>query len=93
MDKKSGYTRQVTWYDQIHFRPLKVVYYDRKDSQLKTLVYRDYQQYKERFWRAAQMEVVNHQTGKSTVLVWEGYKFATGLSERDFDKNSLRRAR
>ncbi|MFT5369700.1 MAG: hypothetical protein ACI8V2_004678 [Candidatus Latescibacterota bacterium] len=93
LDKKSGYTRQVTWFDQTHFRPLKIVFYDRKDALLKTLTYHAYQQYKDRFWRAEQMKMMNHQTGKSTVLVWEGYQFATGLSERDFDKNSLKRAR
>ena len=35
----------------------------------------------------------NHQTGKSTLLVWENYQFQTGLVDRDFDRNSLRRAR
>jgi hypothetical protein len=35
----------------------------------------------------------NHQTGKSTLLIWKDYAFATGLSDRDFDRNSLKRAR
>jgi hypothetical protein len=35
----------------------------------------------------------NHQTGKSTRLLQSNYKYNTGLSERDFDKNSLKRAR
>jgi hypothetical protein len=38
-------------------------------------------------------EMVNHQTGKSTTLLWEQYDFRTGLQDRDFDKNSLKRAR
>lgn len=92
-DKKSGYTRQVAYYDQVHFRPLKIVFYDRKDTLLKTLAYVGYDQYKDKFWRAKEMRMTNHQTGKSTVLIWEGYKFANGLSERDFNKNSLKRAR
>ena len=33
------------------------------------------------------------QTGKSTRLVWSDYRFRTGLDERDFDRNSLKRTR
>jgi hypothetical protein len=39
------------------------------------------------------MEMVNHQTGKSTTLMWKDYAFKNGFNERDFDKNSLKRAR
>jgi hypothetical protein len=35
----------------------------------------------------------NHQTGKSTTLTWSNYRFRTGFSERDFDRNTLKRAR
>jgi hypothetical protein len=93
VDPRSGYTRQVVWYDQEHYRVLKVDYYDRKDDLLKTLTAHGYQQYLDQFWRAAEMRMVNHQTGKSTVLEWSAYQFRTGLDERDFDQNSLRRAR
>ena len=93
VDERSGYTRQVVSYDQEHYRMLKVDYYDRKESLLKTLTYDGYQQYLGEFWRADEMHMVNHQTGKSTVLEWRGYEFQTGLSERDFDQNSLKRAR
>jgi outer membrane lipoprotein-sorting protein len=90
---KSGYTRQVIWYDQEHYRQVKAEFYDRKSSLLKTLVYADYQQYLGKYWRAQRMEMTNHQTGKSTTLAFTDYEFQTGLSERDFDQNSLRRAR
>ena len=93
VDKKSGYTRQVVWFDREHFRLMKIEFYDRKDDLLKTLTYDGYQKYLDQFWRADEMSMVNHQTGKSTVLVWERYAFAQGFSERDFDRNSLRRAR
>lgn len=92
-DPKSGYTRQVTWIDQKHYRPLKIDFYDRKNELLKTLTYHDYKQYLDKYWRADRMEMVNHQTGKATTLVWTDYKFANGLKDRDFDKNSLKRAR
>lgn len=91
--KHSGYTRQLVWLDQQHYRVLKVEYYDRKDAHLKTLMAKDYKKYLDRFWRAHQMDMVNHQNGKSTTLVWNDYAFRTGLTDRDFDRNSLKRAR
>lgn len=91
--KKSGYTRLVSWIDQAHYYPLKTEYYDRKNALLKTLTLHDYKQYLEKFWRASRMHMQNHQTGKSTELLWTNYQFRSGLSERDFDRNSLKRAR
>ncbi len=93
VDPNSGYTRQLVWVDKAEYIPLKIEYFDRKNSPLKTLIFHDYQQYLERYWRADRMEMVNLQTGKSTVLKWKDYKFKTGLSEKDFNKNSLKRAR
>ena len=93
VDPKSGYTVQIVWIDKEEYRPLKVDYYDRKSSLLKTLTLSNYKQYLDKYWRASEMNMVNHQTGKSTRLEWKNYKFATGLTSRDFDKNSLKRAR
>ncbi len=89
----SGYTRQVVWVDTTLYQPIKIEYYDRKDSLLKTLEMHDYKQYDGRYWRADRMAMVNHQTGKSTDLYWSNYNLTTGLSERDFDINTLKRAR
>ena len=60
---------------------------------LKTLRFDDYQQYLNQYWRPGTMYMENHQTGKSTRLVWSNYRFKTGLSDRDFNKNSLKRAK
>ena len=93
VDKKSGYTRHVVWIDQATYRPEKVEYYDRKDELVKTLTYHGYRQYLDQYWRADEMFMENHQTGKSTKLDWMDYELGAGLSERDFDRNSLQRAR
>lgn len=93
VDKNSGYTRRVVWIDKAEYRIQKVDFYDRKNSLLKTLTFDGYKQYLDKFWRADKYDMVNHQTGKSTVLEWANYRFATGLSDRDFNKNSLKRAR
>jgi outer membrane lipoprotein-sorting protein len=91
--KNSGYTRQVTWIDKVEYRVCKVEYYDRKDSHLKTLNFRGYQEYLDKYWRADEMNMVNHQNGKSTLLQASDYKFGVGLKDRDFNKNALKRAR
>ncbi len=94
VDKKnSGYSRQVVWLDKDQYRVWKVEYFDRKNSHLKTLTVKGYQQYAGKHWRADEMQMVNHQSGKSTILKFNDYKFKTGLKESDFNKNSLKRAR
>ena len=69
------------------------MFYDRKNTLLKTLTYTGYKQYLKKFWRPDAMHMVNHQTGKSTTLSWEDYQFKTGLTEKDFNRNSLKRAK
>ena len=93
VDKNSGYTRRVVWLDQDHYRIWKVDFYDRKDSLLKTLTFSDYNQYLDKYWRADLQQMTNHQNGKSTDLKWANYRFKTGLSDSDFNKNTLKRAR
>lgn len=92
-DKNSGYTKQLVWLDQQHYRPLKVEFYDRKGALLKTLQFEEYKQYLNQYWRAHSMAMVNHQTGKSTLLTTSQLDFQTGLSEKDFEKNVLKRVK
>ena len=92
-DKKSGYRRQLIWQDRDTLRTWKVEYFDRKDAHLKTLTLDDYDQYLDQYWRAAKMTMVNHLSGKSTVLNWVDYQFRTDLDDKDFTKTGLRRVR
>lgn len=91
--KYSGYTKQITWIDKKEYRILKTDFYDRKGSRLKTLYFKKYKQYLGKFWRSLHMQMVNHQNGKKTDLYWGSVKFQTGLSDRDFNKKSLKRVR
>ncbi len=93
VDKYSGYTRQIAWVDKEHYRMLKVDYFDRKNSLLKTLHSTNYQKYLGEFWRPGSMVMYNHQTQRSTELHWQDYEFSTGLKDSDFTRNSLQRAR
>lgn len=94
VDKKnSGYTSLLNWIDKTEYRMRKVEFYDRKNALLKTLNVAGYKKYLDRFWRPDKMSMVNHQTGKSTELLFTKYAFRNGLTDRDFDRNSLARAR
>lgn len=92
-DENSGYSRQVVWIDQQEYRIWKVDYYDLKESLLKTLTMSNFKQYQDKFWQPDKMAMVNHRTGRATDLFWSNYQYDTGLSEADFNKNSLKRAR
>ncbi|MGR9114916.1 MAG: outer membrane lipoprotein-sorting protein [Gammaproteobacteria bacterium] len=89
----SGYTRQVAWVDKERYLVLKIEYYDRKNALLKTQTFKNYHQYLDQFWRPLEQLMVNHQNGKSTLLLSENFQFQTGLTERDFDRNALKRSR
>ena len=93
VDKYSGYTRRIVWIDQQEYRMWKTEFYDRKNSLLKTLSVPDYKQYLNQYWRATEMHMVNHQSKKETRLIWTDYQFRTGLSDSDFNQNTLKRAK
>lgn len=92
-DKYSGYTKILSWVDKEHYRTYKAEFYDRKKSHLKTLSPSGYKLYEDKFWNPDLMEMVNHQTGKSTQLQRKDTQYKTGLKKKDFNKNSLKRAR
>ena len=89
----SGYTHVTVWVDKEIWRSRKLEFYDRKGALLKTLNIPEYQQHLGQYWRPARMEMQNHQTGKSTDLLWSDYRFKTGLTDRDFNRNTLKRVR
>ena len=93
VDKRSGYSKQIVWIDQKNYNPLKTQYFDRKGQLLKVLNLKGYKLYIEKFWQPSTLHMVNKVNGKESTLEFSDYKFKTGLSERDFDKNALKRAR
>lgn len=93
LDKYSGYKRRIVWIDQSEYRVRKTEFYDRKDTLLKTLTFTDFRLYLDKYWRSQKFEMINHQSGKSTILNYADFKMKTGLDEKDFNKNALKRAR
>ena len=93
VDKYSGYTKQVIWLDTEEYRPIKIDFYDRKNALLKTLTFTEYQQYLGQYWRPHKLEMLNHQTGKKSIVNNSNYQFKTGLTDSDFNKSKLKRLR
>lgn len=91
--KNSGYSRIVSWVDRIDYIPHREEYYDKRGKLLKTLQLKEYQQYIGFLWRAHRLEMVNHQSGRETALVLSNFTFRTGLTDRDFTTNSLKRSK
>lgn len=92
IDNNSGYAKRQVWQDQEHSRIWKIDYYDQKGQLLKTLVSSDFSLYLGKYWRPKNVAMQNHQTGKSTSLVYHAYQFNTGIMDRDFHKSALQRA-
>ena len=90
--ENSGYSRQVSWVDRDVYQVRKVEFYNRRGDLLKTLTLADYRNY-DGVWRSQRMEMVNHQTGKSTDLLYGEYRFGVGLKDSDFVKGRLTRLR
>ena len=89
VDKRSGYTKQRVWIDKEEYRAQRIDYYDRKGELLKTYTPTGYTKHLGKHWRPERMHMVNHQTGKSTELIWSNYQFKTGLEDNDFTRTRL----
>lgn len=92
-NKDSGYSKQLVWLDQEELRTIKVEYFDRRESHLKTMTIDGYEKYLDRYWRSSTIKMVNHLTKKETDLVWSNYVFDADIDKRDFTKTALKRVR
>ena len=89
-DKPSLYSKHVVWVDGQAYIPWKTEFYNSRGVLLKTLTYRKYKRYLKRFWRPDEMYMLNHSTGKSTILGWRNIEFQSPkVSERDFTPQAL----
>jgi len=86
----TGYKRQIVWINP-NYVIEKVEYYDHDDKLQKTLSLSGYQKYLDKFWRAREMVMVNHQNGKTTTLTWADYELRNGFDQNDFDLSILKK--
>ena len=93
LDPYSGYTKQLVWIDQENYLIHKIHLFDRKSFHLKTQKFEEYKLYEGFFWQPHKVEMINHQNGKSSILLFENVKLNSGFTDRDFTQNSLKRSR
>lgn len=94
VDVKSGYKHMHVWYNPSkNYRIEKIIFYDRKGSKFKTLLYKDYKRYKSKYFYPGILEMENHQSKKKTSIEFKKYNFEVELSDTDFNQAKLRNAR
>ncbi|MEZ4239695.1 MAG: outer membrane lipoprotein-sorting protein [Myxococcota bacterium] len=88
----SAYARRVVLVDQERFLPQQITFWDARGELLKTLTYSDYEHVDGKFWRARTWTMENAQTGRATVLAFDGMAFGTGKTDADLAPDALKRA-
>ena len=88
----SGYSKQVVWIDQERYVPLRMDFYGRGGNLAKTMYMENYQLLAEKYWRAMDVRIVNHQVNRETTLHWQDFKFNNGFTARQFDVVTLKRS-
>lgn len=86
--KRSGYSKQIVWMDKAYRQPIRIDYYDRKKTLLKTMKASGFAQHG-KWWRPATLEMVNHQTHKKSILKWTQRTMGVEFDEEDFDRDAL----
>lgn len=89
----SSYSRHVSWVEKKNLWLVKVEFYDHNGDHLKTLSAGDFELYEGKYWRPHELVMTNVRTEGSSILRWSDVKFGQGLTERDFDIESLKAAR
>ena len=87
----SGYSRLVGWIDSENYRTYKVDYFDRRGALIKTMISSQFKLYKERYWRAHNVLMTNHLTGKSTTMEWASYDFDSDVRSVQLEPYTLGR--
>ena len=93
LDPYSGYTKQLVWIDKENYLVQKIHHFDRKSFHLKTQLFKDYRKYEGFFWQPHEIEMINHQNGKKSILIFDDVVLKSGFTDRDFSQNSLKRSR
>lgn len=85
---RSGYGKQIVWFDQSYLAPIKIEYYDKKMELLKVSTYEEYKQY-ENWWRPHLVTMKNVKTQKHSVIKWISYSLNTESKPESFSPDNL----
>lgn len=91
--KDYGYLKKISWIRTTNFMEKKVEYFDPNGRHLKTQVVPEVREMdpKKHKWWATRREVVNHQTGHSTLLVFDSLNAEQQIQEDFFTTRYLQR--
>jgi Outer membrane lipoprotein-sorting protein len=85
---ESGYSKQLAWIDKEYLVPLRIDFYDRKGQLLKSSRMKSITKYGSK-WRADRVEMVNHQTGKKSNVVFKSRSLGKTFSDEEFAPGKL----
>lgn len=91
-DEHSGYRRLIAFVEKKRFIAHRMDYYDQQNTLQKIMQLQDYKLFGDRFWRATRLVMTDRISGLSTVIIWQDYRFNTGLTDNDFTTQALKRA-
>ncbi len=91
--KDYGYSKKIAWIRKSNFMEKKVEYFDPNGRPLKTQVVPEVKELdpKKRKWWATRREIVNHQTGHRTTLVFDSLNAEQDIREDFFTTRYLQR--
>lgn len=75
LDKNSGYSKQIVYYNKNNYQVEKIDYFDRKGIHVKTLNFEDYNSYNNGLIKPSKLVMQNKKNGKRTSLNYEDYRF------------------
>ncbi|UZD90807.1 outer membrane lipoprotein-sorting protein [Cognatishimia activa] len=87
-NKKSGYKQRILWLDTQEYRVFQTEYFNKRGKLEKRMTGTGFKNYGGH-WRPDQLDMLNLQTGKRTILKWSGYKFGVSVSSTELSPQRL----
>jgi len=87
-DQNSGYSKQIAILDKEYLGPTKVIYFDRRNEELKVSKFAGYKRFN-KWWRPETIHVVNSQTKKESILLWKYRELGKQLQDSAFASENI----
>lgn len=86
----SAYSKMHESIDMKILQPRKIVYFDRNGNAFKELEFFDYKKV-DNYWRPGRIQMTNTVTGAVSTIQWSNYQFKTGLKDKDFRVEKIKK--
>jgi hypothetical protein len=88
--QNSPYAKLKILIDKETYQTKKILFYNKKETLLKTATFKDHQKVKGLYFRAQEIVMENHQNKRKTKLILQSIKVDTGLKDYEFDPHRLK---